>query len=108
MTLPVLLLSALSAAFRALLNVAAGWLVARGVWKADEATQYVTELAVVCATVSATVIWSVYNKYLSEKTLLAAIDAPPGTPPEAVRTAVSRRMSVEDSLRYPKEDPKEG
>lgn len=97
------LVQALGPIFRALLNVAAGWLVARGIWSHDDAEQYVAELAVVLATVAATAGWAIYQKYLSDKAIVKAInEAPPGTPVEAVKQAARTNRSVIDVMTTPK------
>lgn len=80
-----LLSEALASILRSVLKVAAGYLVARGVWTADEATNYVAAVALVIIGLG----WSYWTTRRSRIKFLTALEAPPGTTEATVDRKVS-------------------
>lgn len=77
--------AALGSIIRALLFVAAGWLVRHGVWTQADATTYVEAATLALIGLG----WSLWQKYKGRLRFLAALEATPGTTEEQVHERVA-------------------
>lgn len=76
---------AASSVLRSLLKIGAGFLVARGVWSADEASNYVAAAALGLVGLG----WSYWQTYKTRLTLLSALTLPQGATIEDAKLLAS-------------------
>ncbi len=70
-----ILQAALGSILRWAFTFGAGWLVERGIWTREDAATYVAAAALAVLALG----WSLWQKYRSHLTILAALDSPKGT-----------------------------
>lgn len=82
-----LLSAAVGAFLRHGLTWAAGYIVAWGIWTAEEATGYVAGAVIFLLAYG----WSYFQKMMAEKKVEVALEMPPGTSMKALDVAVANK-----------------
>lgn len=84
----------LGSVIRAVLMLAVPYMVSQGIWTTDQGTEMMTGIAAALAAL----VWSLYEKYHSQKKLVTALAAPAGTSQQAVEVLMAKPQAPPVSL----------
>jgi hypothetical protein len=79
-----LLREALASILRWIFNIAAGYLVALGIWEQGDSDKYVMAAAIACVTL----IWGIWQKYHIRQKLVTALASPAPQSEQSVETVI--------------------
>jgi len=94
-----ILVEAAGSIVRAGLNVAAGWLVAHGIWSSSDAEKYVGALALALVSVG----WSLWQHWGMRSKLVTAMAMPAGVTENQVHELVKDPLVNTPSVSLPKD-----
>lgn len=90
---------ALASILRSLLKIAAGYLVARGIWTDEQAASYIAPAALALIGMG----WSVWKTYTSRRKLVTALAMPSGSSENEVKALIANANVVTPSVSQPKD-----